>query len=343
MASICIHPRSLAILVGLLACAAPGQAQKPTVLLQPEFKPGKASYIELVQNMDTALVGGQFGTGLDVKVHQIYGVMQRVERRRRRGNTRLTLTFDRLSMAFDSVLNSASFDSDVDDPKESNHVLAAIYGAMVGMSMHLEIGPDGRARSFSGMSAILKKVDQAARGDPIFEHMVQNGFFDDNVARVRWGEARFALFPYRRVGVGDTWTSIVREPSSFGELISDYNCELTGIAEQRKGVTAEVSFEGTIRAFDDNATAPGPMGSILKFRSGRFTGTAVFDSAAGEFVRQDTRSLFRFDLVLPDGAGATSGNLQITQDITSTLQVMTVAERRTQKARAGLTEKSRER
>lgn len=319
-------------LAAFLSAVLPAPAEDPTVLLRPTFEPGTAAYIELVQKMDTTLIGGQFGTGLEVRVDQVFGVMQRVERRRKRGNTRLTLTFDRLKMAFQSAVMSASFDSDTDDPDRSDHVLAAIYGAMVGMPMRMEIGPDGRARSFSGMSAILAKVEDAASGNPIFEHMIRNRQFDDDVARVRWGEARFALFPYRRVKLDDTWKTVVREPGTFGELVSDYNCQLTRLERLEDGALAEVTFHGTIRRFDDVATAPGPLGSIMKFRSGNFEGTASFDSQVGAFVRQQTRTEMLIDLTLPGLAQDRAAALQIKESIDSTLILMTPLERRRQKA-----------
>src|SRR5262249_17034907 len=153
---------------------------------------------------------------------------------------------------------------------------------MVGQSLTMVIDKEGKGRSFTGMKAILEKCEAAAGGNPLFEGIKVE--IDDEVQKVQWGELRTALFAFREVKPGDTWTREIRQTHHPVRIV-EYKVTLAEIGRKDGRAIARVTYAATMRPPENAKPEPLPQGMSAEFLSGRMEGEAIFDIDAGEFTQ----------------------------------------------------------
>jgi hypothetical protein len=306
------------------------RATGESVLLKPKFVQGRTTYLELNEEIEhTAFSEASRESPIKMTARQTFGVWHKVEAVSPAGITRIVLSYDRIRQVFEGPVGSRSFDSDVDDPADTSNVLAMAMGPMLGMPMTMELDKDNNVRSFSGMEAIRKRIEETTGGGPVYDRLKAE--LDDDSYKMLWGESRMVLYANKEVKVGERWTRTLKQHDrALGELIFTYNCELKRIGTENGRKTATVAYAATVVPAPGSQPEPDADGTVRKLDLGAFQGTALFDVERGEFVKQASEARIKISLTMP-GPDDTSMSGALEQRIKSNLCVLTEAERRQQK------------
>lgn len=310
-------------LVGLVAVlfspvvAAAGEM----VELKLKFPPDRRQYVELSVEALQAMKAS--GSQMDTTINQVTGVMEKVESSSKKG-AKIVFSYDRRGMTIEHpVAGRFHYDSDV--PSEDDvPYMKQMFAPFIGMSMAMELDESAKVTSFSGMDAILKKVEASAAGNPLFSQLKPS--FTNDSAKLDWGDKRWAILPDHPVKPGDTWNCrSENDVPQIGKLVSDYSCKLERITDSDGRKLAIITFTGKITqpAKKDESAQAGGMG--LKVKGGTFKGTTTFDIEAGQIIEQARETQLTLATPSPDDGGTPA--LQITTTSKETLVVRSPAER----------------
>lgn len=297
-----------------------------TVELRAKFPPGRAWYVELGSKSTQAISGPMFPGGkMESKTNQTMGVIEKVESSSKDG-AKIVMTFDRYGMSISSLtMGNMSYDSDRPSEDESSY-LEQMFSPFIGMPMTMVLDGQNKITSFTGMTAILEKVEEKAQGNPLFPQM--RAGLNDDVATQTWARSRFSLLPDRKVKVGETWT-VRREEKQppLGTTLNEAECKLDRIGELNGRRAAFVSYKGTItpenkvkKGESDGAEGQGGI------EEGSFSGTFAFDLQHGQIIEQNQETHMKAK-ISPGGGEP----LSIDVNSKSTTLVKSLAEREKEK------------
>ena len=294
------------------------------VELKPKFPAGRRQYVEV--SMDALqVVDGPMAPGghVEVKVKQVSGVMEKVAASSKDG-AKLVLSYVRRGLSFDvPMMGKLHYDSDMPGEDDSPYV-KQMFAPVIGMATTMELDASPKVKSFSGMDAILKKVQASAAGNPLFPQF-KSGFTNDAEKQV-WGDKRWAFLPEHPVKTGETWTRRrENDLPQIGKLVSNFNCKLDRVSESNGHKLAMISFTGTVARPEgaDKSKQTGVSG--MKVSDGTIKGSAAFDLNAGQIVDQTRDTTMTF--TAPSPGGPKGKPTKITVTTKETIIVRTPAER----------------
>lgn len=286
--------------ISLIATAS---AFAQTVQLNPKLRVGTVAYIEQVLEIEQKIgANALLGPERTVKSRHLRCMRYQIMSGLKRAETRLLLTYDRILIETETFGGPISFDSDAHTtdaedrgatPPHANkpavaNAAAAIARPMLGKSITVHVGQDGRVRGLTGMDKILDAVEESAAGNFLFAPMMTE--FTSAGARFTWADSRFAPYAYRPVSVGQTWRMTVHHVDVYlGALDYVYDCRLDRFFESKGRKIARVAYTGTIRRTPNSAPGTRLFNVLSKLKSGSFTGDADYDIDRGEFVKQSTQ------------------------------------------------------
>ncbi len=316
----------------LMGAAAERSVAEETVDLRPKFTSGARHYLELAQNIEDQWEASSFGPATTTETVWTRGVVREIGEPMGDGDHVVTLIFDRIYLSAPTQSETAVYDSDTDDPQQSANASAAVGRPMIGKKIVLFFTERGRGAGVVGMGGVLDEVDYSASGNMVLEPLLSD--FMEDTTRFTWGHAPYALYAFSEVKVGDTWSLPVRRFDYYlGDLDYSFQCRLDGIGVEKGRKVAKVSFKATIKPVEKGREAARFMTLQLVPKSGEATGTAVFDVAHGEFVRQTQKTTMAITASMtpkPDEEPVTFG---LKRTIDETLTRMSEDERAEAKVR----------
>lgn len=312
---------SVAAAMGLFATHATAQP----VLLKPGLTDGRTVYIELTDELEQS--GGFRNAG-----RQTYGVVQKTAVSQG-GKTKVELTYDRIAIAT-SVPQAVDYDSDRKEQTGEAAQLDPVFSAMIGKTISIEIGADGRATGMSGHDKMLEAIDRRAGASA--QWMSLRPMLTADVFRVQFWDKPHVLYPNKEVRPGDTWTCSLDAALPIVGLVKyQYDCtlkEVTRRPEDSGPSAALVEFTGKIVMASEPAAPLGSGPMKLRIESGKMKGTALFDVKLGEFTTQMHETELVIAGTLPSSAPASQpDSLSITQKSKAVLRVLTPEQREKQK------------
>jgi len=254
------------------------------VLIKPRFVQGDKQYIEVVREVKQKMSGPQApGGGVEFTLRRLYLVAREVESVKAQ-SVGLGLRFERASQAMDSMMGELFFDTDDPDNEDAAPQLGSALKPMIGMPMKLRLDSTGQVASFSGMTAIREKVEEAVGGNPMMGMLLSE--LSDERGRVDWGEQMFLLYPNKEVAPGDTWKKSIHDTlPRIGKVVTDYECKFDRLTQEAGRKVAVIAF--TAKMSRDPGDKAGSEGSRAEATlEGRFNGTAMFDIEAGQIVKR---------------------------------------------------------
>jgi len=314
----------------LLAANGTIRAEAQQYDLQPRLAPGKVVYVERISELEQTTGASAFGPERTSSTTNIRTVKRDVERSG--DNTRLTYTFDRVSIDTESFFGRRTADSDAGlEPTGGRpNPVANIAGPMIGKSFTVTVEGQGRVTDTNGMRDIFNAVEEKAAGNFIFEPMMAE--FTDNGARYAWGDWLFAVYPDKPVAIGDTWERTVHYHDLYlGDLAYHYSCKFDDIVREGGDKVAKISFEGTVERPDDGKTGVRSLNMTFDFKDGSFEGTADYDLASGQIVKQVAKGEMSLAARLPAKPGEKAEPFSVDRSLTETVTLMTAKEREVQK------------
>lgn len=258
------------------------------VSLKIKYQSGRSHYVEVNEKMNHVIENPMMPNGkMEQEVRRTSGVIEKVKTSSKDG-AEVQLTYDRVASSFDApMMGKIEYDSDMPN-KDS--MLKNVFQPMVGMSMLMQLDNENNVKSFSGMEAIVKKMEESAGGNPIFNQMKSE--LNDESAGLTWGASRLAFLPNRKVEAGDTWKNRLEEQvPQMGVMVIDYDCKLDRITNDDGRKSAIIVYKGTISQDPEvKPSAPPPGFGELKIEKGTFNGTATFDVQRGQIIKDVRKS-----------------------------------------------------
>lgn len=302
----------------VLATCIGGGAMAQSVTFKPKYEAGQKTYIEKTSELKQSMKGGPMGE-MAFKIKSVVGMLMSVESADANG-AKLTFTYDRVASDSDAPMMSGSFDSDRRNPDESPE-LAEIFGPMLGGTMTAEVDKDGRAKSFTGTEAIVKKMEESAGGNMMFEQ-IKSGMTDAENRR-ELIESTLNMFPDKPVNVGESWTKDVKtENANLGPMTIKYECKLDKIEKVNGVDAAHVSYKYELERSEPKAN---PMGGTIRIEGGGGTGTLLVGVKSGQLLSQ--KSSGKMSLKFEMSQGDQKMEMDIGNDVEETLITMSGAER----------------
>jgi hypothetical protein len=319
----------LALSLGWVASLAPAQS----ILLKPRFAAGQACFVEVIEDVEQRVTGEGLGAdGVQGSSHHTYGFIERVESVRPDGGARVAFSYERLAMATrGGMMPAMSFDSDQAVQRDDSRDLETIFRPMLGQTVRVDVGSDGRSRSAEGLRGLIERVDASAGQNPLWQGMRQ--LLTDDSFRAQMVDYRGVLYPPGEVKTGDTWSATLKPDfAALGSIIEEYQCRLERVAERDGRRIAVVTFTGGITAGEAGADR-GP-GGPPRLNSGTIRGSAEYDLARGVWVRVESRREMDFVREIPTGTEPPL-EARLQMRLNSTLRVMDMEERVAQKRAGG--------
>lgn len=309
-----------------------GAACQDVVWLGPKYEPGQSRYVEWSQ-MTVSRKADDRDAEPPKRFRQTWGVIETVESVSSEGVARIRLVIDRIVNEFDGGPMPQWFDSDVDGLRRCDHALAPLLRPMLRESMVIEIARDGTVKSFEGIDAITTKLSKLIEQSPdaaaLREKLERMKIMlNDANGRVMWGESRVALFPFREVRPGDTWSRLMQQTFPSGDIQYDITCRLEKLSWNDDRMLAHVSYEAVIGQ-PHVSPADSRMPLARNFR-GRSRGSAVLDVGAGQCLHEEESVMMEFD-VSGGGPESAGSAMTIRQKMESVTRTMTLEEREKQK------------
>lgn len=316
------------------AAIASTRACDDAVRIAPKFVVGQTHYLEWSQNSSVRKADDK-DSEPPKRFRQTWGVIEKVESISPDGTARIRMTIDRVANDFDAGPMSQRFDSDFDAVRRSDHSMAPLFRAMIGETMTMEVANDGNVKSFEGLDALARKLGEVVEKSPDpsalrdkFERMKFT--LNDGSGRAVWGESHLALFPYREVKPGDTWSRVVKQPFPSGAIEITIDCRLAKITKEDGRSLAHVTFDA--RVAQPAAPAPGGKMPVAQNLHGRSKGAAVIDIDAGICFKEEESGAVEFDVPAPDRSESpTSTSLAMRQKMDCVTRVLTLEEREKEK------------
>lgn len=297
--------------------------------LTPKFEAGSSRYVEVCQDQEQAITGAMVPEGgIKVKTDSCYAFLQKVESANDKG-AKLKLTIDRAFQSMShSMMGEMKFDSDAPAAADGElNTLAKIFKPWVGRTLGIETDGHGMATKVDGYDALLDAMEDSAGGDTQFEMMKASFTADD--FKSSYHDARFIVFPNKKVKVGDTWTCLRKEnDSTFGQLQGDYKCKL----EKLDGGVATISYTAAFKNPDGYEAPANGVGMKPILQTWTVKGEMTVDK--GEPVKQAEEHNVNMDLLFSQ-AGQGEQKLGVKMLAKTTVRTMDEKARGAQKAENG--------
>ncbi|MBI5864220.1 MAG: hypothetical protein HZB38_06910 [Planctomycetes bacterium] len=296
-----------------------------SVVLKMKFAEGRTDYYEEIESDEQVIKGGPVGEqGMTVSSRRIRGLDRKVESAEK-DKTVVAFRFGRMATVFEMPGNSKmSYDSDLAAQEPGGEMFAEILETIVGETVRVEIGADGRTANAAGMDKIVAKIDDKVGGNPFWSQM--KPMLNDESFAIQMINNRAALLPEKEVKAGDTWSVKTREPMpSVGEIARDLRCGLKSVAKKGGRTIATLEFEGTVSNEKAAASQPGMQ---VKLEGGKTRGTFEFDVEGGDFVSGEDQSELK--LVASMGGGEDNA-MKVALKSRNQFHVLTPKERAEQK------------
>ncbi|MCO6438289.1 MAG: hypothetical protein J5J06_14435 [Phycisphaerae bacterium] len=273
-----------ACLLGLAA----GQALAESVTIERKFKPGAKHYVEESADITQKMPGGPAGP-VETTMTQVVGMWEEVKKGEGDAVS-VVMTFDRFSQKVNTpFMGTLAYDTDAPDAADASPMLKPVFDALMGQSFTLKVGPKDAIEGISGVDELQSDVSEKAGNSMVWAQIKQQ--FNADSLRQKWGESAMAMYPNRKIDVGETWTSKTREPYQFGTMITDYTFKLEKVTEREGNKVAVVTFTGKHSL---EAPAEPPPGQVTPELSGESTGKAFYDIDAGLFVENESTANMEF-------------------------------------------------
>lgn len=300
---------------------APGIDKSKPVEIKLAFPAGRVRFVENMTSVEQAIhVRGQT---LNQTIDSTACYRETVKGKADDTAT-LDLQFDRMAMKLTGPGMMFSYDSDSGTAND-NGQFKPIFEPMLHKPMELKVTAGGEVKSFTGMNKIRDDVSKRI-GTNMFWGQMKNAY-DNDAAKIEYGESRFQFVPDHAVSVGDTWhVQRKRERPGFGNVTiaeTDYTLAdvkvMTHDGESRR--VAIIEFKGTIKA-DDSAPTSKPANGLPTLKSGTRSGKIWFDLDHGQIIR--SRMKGTTELAANNN---TMGPMSIDVSVTNKTEVFTPAER----------------
>ncbi len=316
------HSLLLAALVA--ATLAPSARADDSVILTARFTPGHQRYAEteaVAESKSTSPMG-DFAFTLRSKT----GVVEKVEPAE--DGATLSLTTDRTAFTFDSSMGPSFYDSDVPDEEQSQE-WEKILSPQIGMAARVTLDAKNNAVAYTGMEAIVAKIDKSAAGSMFWSEM-KNEFTDDRRKQL-WHNLTLSIFPNQPVRPGETWTApYIEELAELKDFAFDCTYKLDRIAKKDGRRLAEISFQGRVpdgRQFESEGGMM-PINNI-KLEKAALSGTATIDLDRGQLLRREDHAEVAFNGTIGDGENAPKTTS--TRTITRTYVIKSIKDRADEK------------
>jgi hypothetical protein len=309
------------LLLAMWTCKA-SAAGDARASLSPKWLPGYAMYIEWEwETKETWKGDGLPEGGREIKTTQTFGFLHRVDAVIRGKMVQITLTFDHVAMSIDTPDTHLSFDSDKDNPDDTTNALGTVLGPMLGMALTMEVDKEGRVLGVWGMKKIREKIAASKYDKDAYEYV--RDALDNQAQQFIWDQF-YALYAYKYVEAGDSWT---RDIKSRRRL---FNCKYTvdHIDEEDSRRTALLSYTATGRSLPESEAQKTAGETQFEYGPARSEGGATFDTWRGEFIEGHETGRAEASAAKPDPKGGAPMKAKITKNVTQSFFVLDSKERR---------------
>ena len=238
---------SLSLAIVLLAAAAPIQ-EGEKVKIEWKFKKGESFRYEMSMKNDMDI------GGMEIDQEMIMGQAFEVTDVSEDGTGTLKMTYDRIKFKMDGPM-STDFDSDKD--KKGEDMFGAIFGAMVGKFLTLQLNRKGEIVKIDGMAKMMDEIVKALPEE--FQGMagMVKGQMNDDYAK-SMVQMSFGFLPKDSVAKGDTWdTSSNTVVGGLGKADLKGKSTLKEIQGKEAVITQDFKLE-----FKADEGGGGPMGPV---------------------------------------------------------------------------------
>lgn len=217
------------------------------VSLEWKFKKGETFRYEM--SMSIAMDLG----GMEIDQEMIMGQAFEVTDLTEDGTGTLKVTYDRIKFKMDGPM-SADFDSDKD--KKGEDMFGAIFGAMVGKSMTLQLNRRGEVLKVEGMAKMMEDIIKDLPEEHQAMAGMMKGQMNDDYAK-SMSQMSFGFLPKGAIAKGDSWDA--ESKTTFAGLgKADLKGKST-LKEIRDGKEAVVSQEFKLEFKGEGGD--GPLGA----------------------------------------------------------------------------------
>lgn len=315
------------VVAGALAAAAQTALAGDAVMIKRQFNPGEKVYIQQDFHINQVIEMG--AQKMDMKMRQLFGVWETVKKSDG-GTTDVELQFDRAMQSIDSpMLGNMIFDTDDPDNEENVKTLGDILQNVVGGTLAMNVGRDGKLVAFSGMDPIREKISSKATANMFWQQMQHE--FTDDAASKRWGEGPLLAYPNKEVKVGDEWDSrLTNKSPQIGTLLYETTYRLKEITKRQGRKVAVISTDQTItrQPDDDEDAGAGPQ------VEGSSKGEVTYDIERGRVIQRTSKDSLNLKVPMPGAPADPEGNkpmMKAAIEIDSTTAVMSEKDRARQK------------
>lgn len=316
---------STTVLIAAISMACTSVAAADSAALKPKWKTGHTTYVEwqFEGKFVYASAAGEETRGATMR--ETVGVLCKVVERLPEGGARLVVTFDRLAISDDVPDGRMTCDSDTEDLSASDYPFCSVMHSVLGKSYTVELDGEGNVTRVQGLTDILEAVRRKSNDKHALQYATAE--LDGQTHETLWNTFH-ALYAFRNVEVGDTWTRTIRTYRGSDQY--RYNVKYIGERDERPTIT--VGY--TISALPSTETQPAEFLEGIRFenRRTRGEGTAVFDIERGQFVEVQETGEERAHLKKKVDAAGETKTLDRQVTWRRSIIVLREAERRQQKA-----------
>jgi hypothetical protein len=203
------------------------------------------------------------------------------------GSATVRSTHESVQIVQESPMGRIEYDSRASTPFPTNPMFAAFgaFTALVGKSIEVTLGPDGKPIRTSGLEEIREEiVATASRNNPELaarlRESLQDASLEDLTGNMNVGGDQ--VFPSRPVAPGDEWTGDLSVGTDQTSMQVRHTYTLLEVGSEGGRQVARVGIKGTmsreVEATNPGAATMGKMG-------GEFLGELTFDVERGILLR----------------------------------------------------------
>jgi len=276
-----------------------GEADDVVRGLERAPKSKRTDYLEFSQDVEQYLESPEGSITGRSNVKQIIGMLRETGSGDKSTDARMS--FDRVALSYQSDSGAASFDSDTDKPFDASNVAGTVYRPLMGRTVELSFDEDGKLEAIRGLGEIEADVAKTADLDA----MEQLRFvFSEDFHRMCWVDLQETLYRKGTVKAGDTWKRRV-DSKLVPPRTATYLIRIKSVQKLGDGKRVALTYEAKLQRPAGSKAKHTKDGSSIRFGSGKINGTAIYDTARKELVRQSERSDLFLDLILRSPGRAT--------------------------------------
>lgn len=270
-----------------------------SVLLSPLLTEGVPRYVEFQETSWPVPAEGA-EAGPQVRNDGIHGFLE-TARFDGEGGLVLELFLERVKFESKRGEQGTTWDSDLADQGTSS--LRDVFEPALGQTLSFTLDSKRRIRSLAGLDEMTAAM-RAGSGGGGFAEFVLTGYTPEEMRR-GLVEGRFAVFPNRRVAVGDTWETEHRTPPLQGSLLKRYACRLAGLEESGGKTVATVAFTAEVVPGSEDESA-----DQVRLANLTSSGSVRIDAAAGRVLAWDEELEMHFAADSESDGGAARARVQ---------------------------------